>query len=93
MRLTILTSDGVLLGSVTWAEPVGVGAVRPRWILAGEQSSLLTQIAATESVSLCARMKSRLRFSNLKRRFGPPVRKIKSGPRDLKVSARAASER
>jgi len=29
-----------------------------RWILAGKQSSLLTRIAATESVSLCTRMKS-----------------------------------
>jgi len=27
------------------------------WILAGEQSSLLTRIAATESVSLCAQKK------------------------------------
>ncbi len=29
-----------------------------RWIPAGEQSSLLTRIVATESVSLCERMKS-----------------------------------
>jgi hypothetical protein len=28
------------------------------WILAGEQSSLPTRITATESVSLCVRMKS-----------------------------------
>jgi len=28
------------------------------WIVAGEQSSLLTSIATTESVSLCERMKN-----------------------------------
>jgi hypothetical protein len=37
---------------------VGVGAVSQPWILVGEQSSSLTLIAATVSVSLCERMKS-----------------------------------
>jgi hypothetical protein len=36
---------------------------------AGEQSGLLTPIAATESVSLCERMKSLRRFWNSERRF------------------------
>jgi len=40
------------------ARPVGVGAASQRWILAGEQSSLLTRIATTENISLFARMKS-----------------------------------
>jgi hypothetical protein len=40
------------------AKRVGVGAVSRPWILAGEQSSLLTHIVAMESVSLCVRMKS-----------------------------------
>ena len=35
-----------------------VRAVSQPWILAGEQSGLLTCIAATESVSLCEQMKS-----------------------------------
>ena len=39
------------------AEPVGRGAALQLWILAGEQSGL-TRIAATESVSLCERIKS-----------------------------------
>jgi len=39
----------------------------------GKQSGLLTRIAATESVSLCVRIKSWLRFWNSKRRFGPSV--------------------
>src|SRR5438132_7337826 len=50
--------DGVLLGSVTSAKPVGVGAVCQRWILAGERSSLLTRIGTTVNASLCMRMKS-----------------------------------
>ena len=41
-----------------------------RLIPAGEQSGLLTRIATTESVLLCARMKSGLRFWNSNRRFG-----------------------
>jgi hypothetical protein len=41
------------------AKRVGLGAAAQPWILAGEQSSLLTRIAATtESVSLCVQMKS-----------------------------------
>jgi len=39
------------------AKPVGVGAVCRRLILVGEQSGLLTHIAAMESGSLCVRMK------------------------------------
>src|SRR3989442_15716964 len=39
------------------AEPVGRGAALQLWFLAGEQSGL-TRIAATESVSLCERIKS-----------------------------------
>jgi hypothetical protein len=42
------------------------------WIPAGDKSWLLTRIAATESDSLCARMKSWLRFWSWKRRFGLP---------------------
>jgi hypothetical protein len=37
---------------------MGVGAVFQPWIVKGEQSGLLTHIAATESVLLCTRMKS-----------------------------------
>jgi hypothetical protein len=37
-----------------------------RLIPTGERSGLLTRIAVTESVSLCVRMKSWQRFSNLK---------------------------
>jgi hypothetical protein len=40
------------------SKPDGVGAVSQRLIPTGEESGLLTSIAATESVSLCARMKS-----------------------------------
>ena len=40
------------------ARPDGVGAVSQRLIPTGERSGLQTHIAATESVSLCARMKS-----------------------------------
>jgi hypothetical protein len=40
----------------------------------GERSGLLTRIATTESVSLCARMKSWLRLSNLQRRFAADSR-------------------
>jgi len=39
-------------------KPVGVRATFQRLIPTGEQSGLLTHIAATESVSLCARMKA-----------------------------------
>jgi len=39
-------------------QPVGVGAVSQPLIPAGERFGLLTHIAATESGSLCARMKS-----------------------------------
>jgi hypothetical protein len=38
--------------------PVGVGGASPLWIATGEQSGLLTRIAATESVSLCTPIKS-----------------------------------
>jgi hypothetical protein len=37
---------------------VGVGATFQRWIVKGEQSGLLTHIAATESVSLSVRMRN-----------------------------------
>src|SRR5260370_24424785 len=40
------------------ANPVGVGAVSQPSLLRGKPSGLLTRIAATESVSLCTRMKS-----------------------------------
>jgi len=40
------------------AKPVGVGAASQPWVPTSEQSSLLTRIAATESVTLCERMKS-----------------------------------
>jgi hypothetical protein len=40
------------------AKPVGVGVVSQRLIPTGEQSGLLTGIAATESVSLGVLMKS-----------------------------------
>jgi hypothetical protein len=40
------------------AKPVGVGAVCQRLIPADERSALPTRIAATESVSLCVRMKN-----------------------------------
>jgi hypothetical protein len=40
------------------AKPDGVGAVSQRLIPTGEQSGLLTHNAATESVTLCTRMKS-----------------------------------
>jgi hypothetical protein len=40
------------------AKPVGVWAGSQPWIYKGEQSGLQTLIAATESVSLLARMKS-----------------------------------
>jgi len=36
----------------------GVGAASQPWILTGEQSSLLTHIAATVNTSLCVQMKS-----------------------------------
>jgi hypothetical protein len=39
------------------AKPVGVGAASQRLIPTGERSGLQTHIAATESVTLCARMK------------------------------------
>ena len=41
---------------LTSAKPVGVGAVFQRLIPTGERSGLLTHIATTESVSLCARL-------------------------------------
>src|SRR5206468_8590826 len=40
------------------AKPVGVGAVSQRLIPEGERTGLQTHIAATESVTLCARRKS-----------------------------------
>jgi hypothetical protein len=40
------------------AKPVGVGDAYQPWMPTSEQSGLLTRIAATESVSLCVRMKS-----------------------------------
>src|SRR5205814_9711631 len=39
------------------AKPVGVGAASQRLSPAGEQSGLQTRTAATETVSLCERMK------------------------------------
>jgi hypothetical protein len=48
------------------AKPVGAWAGSQRLIPRGEQSGLLTRIAATESVTLCVRMKSWQRFWNLK---------------------------
>ncbi len=41
-----------------WAKLVGVGAASELWVLAGRESGLLMHVAATESVSLCVRMKS-----------------------------------
>src|SRR4029077_12109216 len=41
------------------------------WILRGERSGLSTRIAGTESVSLCVRMRSGLRFWNSNVRFAP----------------------
>ena len=49
-------------------EPDGAGATSQPLILRGERSGLQTRIATTESVSLCVRMKSRRRFSNLNQR-------------------------
>jgi hypothetical protein len=49
-------------------EPVGVGATSQPLMPTGEQSGLQTRIATTESVSLCARMKSWRRFWNCKGR-------------------------
>jgi hypothetical protein len=45
-------------------KPDGVGAAFQPMIVKGEQSGLLTHIATTESVSLCARTRSLLRFWN-----------------------------
>src|SRR5262249_48488125 len=53
-----------------------VGASSQSWMRRGEQSLLLTHIAATGSGSLCGRMKNSLRFWNWKGRLEPG-----SGPR------------
>jgi hypothetical protein len=53
------------------AKPVGVGAAYQQLIQTGERSGLLTRNATTESVSLCARMKTYLRFWNWNRRLAP----------------------
>jgi len=45
------------------------GLGRSRWLWGDEQSGLLMHTAATESASLCARMKSWLLFWNSNRRF------------------------
>jgi hypothetical protein len=47
--------------------------------------------AMTGSVSLCERMKSRQRFSNLNRRLKVSVHKIKTTHRDGQIAARFAS--
>jgi len=49
---------------VSQAKPVGVGALCQQWIPTVEQSGLLTPIA-TESVSLCVRMKKLTAFMEL----------------------------
>jgi hypothetical protein len=54
----VLNNELFIAFSSISAKRVGVGAVSQPWIPAGEQSSLLTRIAATESVSLYAQMKS-----------------------------------
>jgi hypothetical protein len=40
------------------AKPVGVGAAYQPWILAHEQSGLLTHMAATKNHPLCEQMRS-----------------------------------
>jgi hypothetical protein len=56
------------------SEPVGVGAGSQRLIPTGERSGLQTHIATTESVSLCTRMKSCLRFWNSNARLDALLR-------------------
>jgi hypothetical protein len=51
------------------ARPVGVGAASQQLMPTDERFGLLTRIAATEDVSLCALMKSSARLLNLKRRL------------------------
>jgi hypothetical protein len=75
------------------AKPVGVGAASQRLILAGEQSGLLTHIAATESRFVCELMKSSRRFWNSNRRFARLRRlmawhvKMESRPRAADIAA------
>jgi hypothetical protein len=67
------------------AKPVGVGAASPQWILGGEQSGLLTRIAAMESGSLCVRRKSWRRSSNLKESHAMTMIEIKPHRNGWKV--------
>src|SRR5262245_4717405 len=62
------------------AKPDGVGAACQQWIVKGARSGLLTRIAATESVSLCVRMKSSRRFYNSNRWFALEIRRTSRKP-------------
>jgi len=61
-------------------KPAGVGAVSQRLISTDKRSGLLTRIAATESVSLCERMKSWLRCWNWNRWFVLAPNCLDKGP-------------